>query len=328
MKAPGDINRNDQRLLRLSTLPGTDYNARIWVLKCQRCSYVYGSNSTDAWERKCPHCQNGRPGLDIPTERDGESWTREEHIIAFHLYNQIEFGKIHIRNPKVVELAALLGRRVGSASRKLANFARLDPALQARDIQGLPHGAKGEEEIWREFQDRPEGLVFESTRLLAERLGSAVENVADVEDSDLPPPGLEREALVKLRVNQSFFRSRVLSAYTFRCCVTGLANRALLTASHIIPWAEDERNRLNPRNGLCLNPLHDRAFDKHLMWIDQDFRIRFSSQLHEAAIASPEGLDWVLSFEGKQLLLPRGFQPDPDLLSRYAQRALAPAKLA
>jgi len=40
------------------------------------------------------------------------------------------------------------------------------------------------------------------------------------------------------------------------------------TASHIVPWAEDERNRLNPRNGLCLNALHDRAFDRHLMWID------------------------------------------------------------
>lgn len=95
----------------------------------------------------------------------------EEDILAFHLYNKIEFGKIHIRNPDVIELAALLGRKVGSASRKLANFARLDPVLQARDIQGLPHGARGEEEVWHEFQERPEVLVFESTRLLAERSG-------------------------------------------------------------------------------------------------------------------------------------------------------------
>lgn len=26
-----------------------------------------------------------------------------------------------------------------------------------------------------------------------------------------------------------------------------------------------------PRNGLCLNALHDRAFDRHLMWIEDDY---------------------------------------------------------
>src|SRR6185436_3558187 len=103
------------------------------------------------------------------------------------------------RNHDVIELAALLGRKVGSASRKLANFARLDPVLQARDIQGLPHGAKGEEEVWDEFRQRPELFVFESTLLLAERSGYKLEQVAEIKESDLPPPGLEREALVKLR---------------------------------------------------------------------------------------------------------------------------------
>jgi len=326
VKAPGDVNRNNQQLLRLSTQPGTDYNARVWVLQSLMCSYIYGSNSTDAWQRRCPKCQDGRPGLDVPTERDGEDWTREEHMIAFHLYNKIEFGKIHIRNPDVIELAALLGRRVGAASRKLANFARLDPVLQARDIQGLPHGAKGEEEVWDEFRQRPELFVFESTLLLAERSGYKLEQVAEIKESDLPPPGLERQALVKLRVNQNFFRDRVLSAYEFRCCVTGLANRALLTASHIVAWAKDERNRLNPRNGLCLNPLHDRAFDRHLMWIDPDLKVRFSPELHQDKTAAPDALGWLLSFEGKQLLVPPHFRPDPELLSQHAKLAIETCK--
>jgi putative restriction endonuclease len=47
----------------------------------------------------------------------------------------------------------MLGRKIGSASLKLANFARLDPVLQARDIRGLEHGSKGEVEVWREFND-------------------------------------------------------------------------------------------------------------------------------------------------------------------------------
>jgi putative restriction endonuclease len=51
-----------------------------------------------------------------------KNWTREEHVIAFNLYSQIPFGTIHVRNPKIQEIARLLGRTVGSVSRKLANF--------------------------------------------------------------------------------------------------------------------------------------------------------------------------------------------------------------
>ena len=172
-----------------------------------------------------------------------------------------------------------LKRSVGSVSLKLSNFARLDPALQARGMRGMRHGAKGEMEIWREFAEHPETLAFESERLRANRLGQPIEQVADVDTGDLPPAGREREATVRVRVNQSFFRSRILSAYNFRCCVTGLTVQPLLTASHIIPWAEDEKNRLNPRNSLCLNALHDRAFDRHLMWIEDNYVIRFSPKL-------------------------------------------------
>ena len=322
VKVPGDINRNDQQLLRRTEEPGTDHNARVWVLKCRQCLNIYGSNSTDAWERKCPTCQKGKAGLTVPTERDGQDWTREEHIIAFQLYNKIEFGTIHMGNPEIIELAALLGRTVGSASLKLANFSRLDPFLQRRNIKGLPHGAKGEEAVWLEFAKDPEGLAFESERLLAEREGRSVEEVTQIETDDLPPPGKEREAIVRVRVNQRFFRRRVLSAYGFCCCVTGLSNRSLLVASHIVPWAEDPINRLNPRNGLCLNALHDRAFDSHLMWIEPDFVIRLSPNLRRVTAESRHTVEWLLSFDGKQLILPKRFQPDCEFLANHALSAL------
>jgi len=136
MKTPGYINRNGQQLLRATDERGTDHNARIWILKCRNCLNIYGSNSTDAFERKCPKCQSGKPGLPVPIERDGQDWTHEEHLIAFQLYSRIPFGTIHMRNPLLIELAALLGRKIGSASRKLANFSRLDPVHQARGVLG------------------------------------------------------------------------------------------------------------------------------------------------------------------------------------------------
>jgi putative restriction endonuclease len=250
------------------------------------------------------------------------NWTREEHILAFNLYCQIPFGTIHIRNPRIMELAKLLGRSVGSVSRKLANFSRLDPFLRQRGIKGLEHGAKGEEEVWKEFVEKPEALAFESQRLLAQRLGTSVEEVSGVETDDLPSSGKERDAIVRVRVNQSFFRRRVLSVYSFKCCVTGLTSRPLLVASHVVPWAEDTFNRLNPQNGLCLNALHDRAFDRGLMWIEPDFVVRMSPKLREANRDSKQTTDWLMSFDGRPLLLPKKFAPDTQLLAIHASRCV------
>lgn len=250
-------------------------------------------------------------------------WTREEHILAFNLYCKIPFGQIHMHNPRVIELARLLHRSVGSVSLKLSNFARLDPALQVRGIRGMSHGAKGEVEIWREFAEDAETLAYESERLLAMRLHKPIEEVTNVDTGDLPSVGREREAIVRVRVNQGFFRDRILSAYNFRCCVTGLTVQPLLTASHIIPWAEDEKNRLNPQNGLCLNALHDRAFDRHLMWIEDGGVIRFSPRLSKTAEANNETMCWLTSFEGARLLLPKKFSPDMEFLKRHAEKCLA-----
>jgi putative restriction endonuclease len=255
--------------------------------------------------------------------RHNRDWTREEHILAFNLYCKIPFGQIHMHNPRVIQLSQLLSRSIGSVSLKLSNFARLDPALQARGIRGMSHGAKGEVDIWREFADDPELLAFESERLLAARLGQPIEQVADVDTDDLPPTGREREATVRVRVNQSFFRDRILSAYNFRCCVTGLTIQPLLTASHIIPWAEDEKNRLNPKNGLCLNALHDRAFDRHLMWIEDNFVVRFSPHLHKVADSSKATIDWLTKFDGSRLLLPKQFEPNSEFLKRHATKSLS-----
>lgn len=86
--------------------------------------------------------------------RHTKDWTREEHILAFNLYCKILFGSIGMRNPQIIKLAKILGRSVGAVSYKLANFSRLDQELQARGIKGMPHGAKGEEEVWREFDNK------------------------------------------------------------------------------------------------------------------------------------------------------------------------------
>lgn len=71
-RVPGDINRNDQILIARTDLPGNDHLQYIWVLVCARrdaddalCGHRYGANGSDFFQRKCPKCQDGAPGLDI-----------------------------------------------------------------------------------------------------------------------------------------------------------------------------------------------------------------------------------------------------------------------
>lgn len=245
-----------------------------------------------------------------------KDWTREEHILAFNLYCKIPFGRQHSRAPEIIELANVLHRSANSVAMKLNNFSRLDPELQARGIKGMSHGAKGEVEVWRDFEDNPETLAFESERLLAQFTGRKLEEIAEIDERQLPKEGLERERMVRVRVNQHFFRAAVLSAYDYKCCVTGLAVPELLVASHIIPWASDPKQRMNPRNGLCLNALHDRAFDRGLMFIAEDMTVRFRKKISLCEKKSP-GLDWLLSYEGKGICLPRKFRPEHNLLRMH-----------
>lgn len=246
------------------------------------------------------------------------NWTREQHLLAFNLYCQIPFGKINKTNPKVIALANCIGRTPSAVGFKLGNFGRLDPALKARGVSGLAHGAKGEEEIWDEFASEPERLAYESEFLMAKYEGRNIEYTASQGDDF---NGEDREAIVKQRVNQGFFRKRVLAAYESRCCVTGLTSPDLLIASHIIPWSVDQANRLNPKNGLCLNALHDKAFDRGLMWIENDFSVTISPILLKKLDPKSSGTDWFSQFNRTQLVLPKHFEPDSDFLKAHAEKA-------
>lgn len=246
------------------------------------------------------------------------TWTREDLIIAFNLYCKIPFGRIDHRNPQIIDLAKTLHRTPSSVAWKLSNFARLDPSLQARGIKGASHGSKGEVEVWEEFNENWERLAFESEGLLARRTGVPIERLAAIDETELPSEGKERERLVRIRVNQHFFRSAVLAAYEYRCCITGVSIPELLSASHIAPWSADPKNRMNPRNGLCLTVLHHRAFDLGLITINTEFRVKVSTKL-----LNVKDDDAVQGFFGRyhneEVRLPTRFLPDMKFLKRHSR---------
>lgn len=250
-------------------------------------------------------------------------WTREELIIAFNLYCKIPFGKIHIHNPEIIALAKVLGRTPSAVSWKLANFASLDPLLKKREIAGASHVGRMDIEIWNEFNGDWDELAFESEKLLAQRIGEPIEDAPEVEVLDFSQIGKEREAIVKVRVNQSFFRKAVLAAYNFQCCITGLEIPELLNASHIIPWSKDKVNQVNPRNGLCLNALHDRAFDRGLLTVTPDFVIKVSKSVMQRNM-SKSVQDFLMKYDGMEINKPARFLPDFNFLSYHNKNIFQP----
>ncbi len=152
----------------------------------------------------------------------------------------------------------------------------------------------------------------------AELLLSQIKGGTAAEPIDFPE-GKTREALVKTRVNQQFFRAAVLAAYENKCCITGLPLPELLVASHIVPWNIDVKNRTNPRNGLCLNALHDRAFDLGLLTVTPKMALVLSAELEKKSTS--QGVrEFFLKYKDAPLAAPSRFAPDPAFLEYHNEK--------
>lgn len=239
--------------------------------------------------------------------KDRNNWTREQALAALALYCQLPFGQMHARCAAVRELATRIGRTPDAVAMKLGNFASLDPAHKQRGVAGLPHVAALDRELWNECHG--------SWDVLAK--SDLVQPATEVEQ--VPSEETEILATVRRRVGQSFFRNCVLGAYESKCCLTGIAAPELLRASHIIPWSASESRRLDPHNGLCLNALHDAAFDRGLITFDAECRCVISPELEPRV---PEDV-FATSFDayrGKPLTAPTRFAPARECLQWHAEK--------
>lgn len=234
-----------------------------------------------------------------------KKWERRDQVLVLELYSRIPFGKMHKTNPDVVELANYLERSANSVAMKLGNYASLDETL---DRKGLDGASKADRETWDEFFANPEAFL-QMARSMRDVGGEWPTKDEDPEPTEFRE-GEDVLRMVRVRKNQSAFRAMVLSAYESRCAITGLSQPELLIASHIVPWRVDEKLRLDPRNGICLNPLHDRAFDTGLITIKNDLSVVCSPKL-----VVPNALRD--QFEGKTMIGPGKFRPLPTYLEYH-----------
>ncbi len=133
---------------------------------------------------------------------------------------------------------------------------------------------------------------------------------------DIGKEGSDVFVTAKVRVGQNFFREMVLRNYGSKCCVTGLNVPQTLRASHIVAWADDVENRMNPENGLCLSATYDAAFDKHLISFDDDYRMILSRGIKDYFTVEVTK-EYFEKFEGKQIALPALFMPSKKFLEKH-----------
>jgi putative restriction endonuclease len=176
-------------------------------------------------------------------------------------------------------------------------------------------------------------LPEEEGQLILE-LGHAGQlGVAEYPQRDLEPEMVIAERsrrVVEAVERDARFRRSVMTAYDYRCAVTGLEigslpeGRAtrLLDAAHIRPVAH--RGPDSVTNGLSLTPTVHRPFDEGLItakWTERALTLVRSPRLEPVMIESPERGTQIQLENGMELLLPRerSIWPSSEQI-RYHQR--------
>ncbi|MCP4373462.1 MAG: HNH endonuclease [Deltaproteobacteria bacterium] len=257
----------------------------------------------------------------------GKLWTREDLLLALNLYYKIPFGQFDQRNQKVIELAKLIDRTPSSIAMQLSNFASLDPYHQNRGVSGLRPPGKLAQQLWIEAQNDWDNTILESEKILDtlpqphpvfETVEKTTTKKVYKPPTEKPDGPTETERAVKIRLGQRFFRASIMANYRERCCVCGIPIPELLIASHIIPWKDREDLRLNPSNGLCLCALHDKAFDRGLLSVDDNYKVMISLSIHHylPQEAIENGL---ITYNTRQIFLPDRFAPEKKFLEIHRQ---------
>lgn len=222
---------------------------------------------------------------------------------ALRLYCVTPFGKIHSKNPEIIALATAIERTPNSVALKMVNFASLDPTIGQ---VGMPNVSKLDREVWEEFFEQ---LMHREINEPTAGFGESGTLVFEHQELS----GLDVPTLANRRVNQDYFRKLVLASYDGRCAATGIDSLSLLVAGHIVPWSKSPEHRVSPANGICLNNLFDRAFDRGLIAIGADLEIIYSSRLPHETVSIMRKI----AFD--KIKLPTRFRPDRQYFELHRQ---------
>jgi putative restriction endonuclease len=113
---------------------------------------------------------------------------------------------------------------------------------------------------------------------------------------------LEQKDEDEIFLRGSIFKREIPRIYNFTCCISELridseTSVSMIDACHIIPFSKSFDDTVS--NGIALCPNLHRAFDRGLITLDDDYRVRVSRVFSE----NDSGYG-IRRFEGKKIILP------------------------
>lgn len=141
---------------------------------------------------------------------------------------------------------------------------------------------------------------------ITDMLTKAVE-LKEISQQDISTLAVDRKQIVEKISRYSRdanFRKLVMSAYDNRCAVTRTQLR-LVDAAHILPVPSGDSSD-HVSNGMALSPTFHRAYDNCLIYLDENFVMKFNEKRAEELKANnlDGGLKQFRSFLDKKIHLP------------------------
>ncbi|HEY0046916.1 MAG TPA: HNH endonuclease [Flavobacterium sp.] len=131
--------------------------------------------------------------------------------------------------------------------------------------------------------------------IVSEPAAAYQERMMEIENSGVD---IEEERFIR----NSIFKKQIPKVYGYRCCISGMKleagfNVQMIDACHIMPFSLSRNDTIS--NGISLAPNLHRAFDRGLITITSNYRVRISRSFKEND--SPFSLG---QFDDRMLLLP------------------------
>jgi len=158
-------------------------------------------------------------------------------------------------------------------------------------------------------------VPFETSEQDKKDAEKLVDNYLDnkISQEDYSAPDIPTTAFA--RRGQRKFRKKLLLIYGRSCAFCGFDFEEFLIASHVVPYADDALNRLNPRNGLLLCRMCDVAFERGFLKITSTLKIIKVGLLKNANTNSAVN-SWLLTLKPSIAIADEKYKP----LSRYIRK--------
>ena len=137
-----------------------------------------------------------------------------------------------------------------------------------------------------------------------------LEEIQKIKDKDYRSDNIQ--SYVNVRKGHGPFANQIKRNYSVKCAICSISTKDFLIASHIIPWAKDKNNRLNPQNAICLCSFHDKAFDKGYISISNDYKVIVSDNIKDDILSNE-----LKKYENQKIHLPSIMKPDKSFLDYH-----------